>query len=147
MKRLDNAITLAAVAHGGQYDRGGKPYILHCIHVMQEVEHLGESAMICAILHDALEDTDLTVEDLRVAGLTKAEINVILTLTHTASHSYEEYIQECRKTTLSRLIKMADLRHNSDITRLKGVREKDFERMKKYHKAYRTLQGLNDTDS
>ena len=106
-------------------DRGGHPYILHCLRVMNGVQHLGETAMICGILHDVLED----VPSITVDYITKeygSEVAFTLELlTHRKETPYMEYIKALSVHPIAKEIKKADLRDNSDITRLKGLRKKD----------------------
>lgn len=136
---LGRAITLAARLFEKKKDRGGHSYMLHCIRVMMSVRHLGENTMIVAILHDVVEDTRITINDLIKNGYEHEIIASIILLTHQPGIPYEFYIQEIRGNKMARAVKIADLRDNSDITRLKGIRDKDLERMKKYHTSYITL--------
>jgi (p)ppGpp synthase/HD superfamily hydrolase len=141
---LDKAIRIAAQAFEGKYDKGGSPYILHCLNVMNAVKEYGEDYMIVGVLHDLLEDTDWTPEMLREEGFSHYDIVIpLMLLTHyDEDETYEDYIKRIRNSNhkMSIRIKMADLRHNSDIHRMKGLREKDFARLEKYHKAYAYLR-------
>ena len=137
---LSKAIRIAAEAFEGKYDKGGQPYILHCIHVMNAVKDYGEDYMIVAVLHDLIEDTDWTLIQLGKAGITNRQVEALKLLTHLPNESYTSYIEELSTDPIARTIKMADLRHNSDIMRMKGLREKDFQRLEKYHKAYAYLK-------
>jgi (p)ppGpp synthase/HD superfamily hydrolase len=139
---LDKAISIAAAAFEGKFDKGGVPYIMHCLHVMNGVKHLGTEAMIAAVLHDLIEDTDWTAENLIAAGFNPHTISIIVLLTHLKGESYDEYIMRVAVSRRARAIKMADLRHNSDIHRMKGLSDKDFKRIEKYHRAYAFLNEL-----
>ena len=141
---LDRAIEIAGIAFAGKNDKGGVPYVLHCLHVMHQVKHLGEEAMIAAVLHDLIEDTNWTIGMLGVEGFTRHTISVIDLLTHRNNETYDAYINRISVSTTARAIKMADLRHNSDIHRMKGLKLKDFDRLAKYHKAYAFLRGITD---
>lgn len=143
---LDKAIAIAAAAFEGKFDKGGVPYILHCLHVMRQVEALGEQAQIAAVLHDLLEDRpDLyTAEKLIDLGFDPRTVSIIVLLTHAKDEPYMDYVMRISVSPIARAIKMADLRHNSDIHRMKGLREKDFERLVKYHKAYAFLREVKD---
>ena len=143
---LDKAIAIAAQAFEGKFDKGGKPYILHCLHVMRRVEHLGEQAMIAAVLHDLLEDRPdtWTAKALLDAGFEQHTVSIILMLTHRSDEPYMDYIMRISVSPIARAIKMADLRHNSDIHRMKGLTEKDFKRLEKYHTAYAYLKGIKE---
>lgn len=138
MSELGKAIALASKVFEDRTDKGGHPYILHCLRVMDGVKHLGKTAMICASLHDVVEDTDITIED-----ITKefgSEVALILELlTHRRETPYMEYIKALSVHPIAKEIKKVDLRDNSDITRLKGLRKKDFDRLEKYSIAYTYL--------
>jgi len=140
---LAKAIRIASEAFENKKDKGGNPYILHCLHVMNAVSYLGEEAMIAGVLHDLLEDTKWGTIDLYNEKFHHETIVNILTLTHGENLSYEDYI---KRISLSNKIciatKLADLRHNSDITRLKGVTKKDFDRLEKYCRAYEYLKNI-----
>ncbi|MGD8305029.1 MAG: GTP pyrophosphokinase [Ignavibacteria bacterium] len=141
---LSKAIRIAAQAFEGKYDKGGNPYILHCLYVMNAVKDYGEEYMIVAVLHDLLEDTDWTAKMLLDEGFTQLQIQQILILTHHSSNTYEEYIRSIAYFDIACVVKMADLCHNSDITRLKGLTEKDFKRLEKYAKAYDYLKNIKE---
>ena len=138
---LDTAIALTAAAFEGVYDKGGKPYIMHCLHVMNSVSHLGYKTMMVAVMHDLVEDTSWTVDYLRIKGFHADVVQGVAYMTHDAGETYDSYIETIGSLQMVIPIKMADLRHNSDITRLKDVREKDFARLTKYAKAYKYLEG------
>lgn len=142
MKNLAKAISIAAHAFVDKTDRGKNPYILHCLHVMNAVKNLGEDAMIAAVLHDLIEDTHWTLDDLLKEGFSHQIVSVIGLLTHDKEMEYMEYIEEISISPIARAIKLADLRHNSDIHRMKGLAEKDFIRLEKYHKAYAYLRDI-----
>jgi hypothetical protein len=138
---LAKAIQIAAEAHLNQVDKGGKPYILHPLWVMDRVRHLGEDYMIVAVLHDVVEDSDWTIEKLRDEGFNPKVISALMYLTHGyfSSNNYDEYIRLIATNEIARQVKLRDLEHNSKITRLKGLRKKDFDRLEKYHRAYTYL--------
>lgn len=134
---LGKAIEVAVTAHSGQLDKGGKPYILHPMWVMDKVRHLGEDTMTVAILHDAVEDSTLTIEGLIELGFSQDVIAAVRALTHDDPNmSYEDYIKNIKNNTIATAVKLRDLEHNSKITRLKGLRPQDFDRLAKYHRAY-----------
>ena len=137
---LDRMLLLATTAHAGQFDRGGKPYILHPLAVMQILNTSDEELMCMAIGHDIIEDTKTTYQDLRAAGMTERVIDGILALTKQPGFTYDEYKQQVFENHDAMLVKMADLTHNSDIRRLKGVTDKDIERMAKYHRFFLELK-------
>ena len=141
---LDKAIRIAAEAFEGQYDKGGVPYIMHCLHVMHKVKHLGDEAMIVAVLHDLIEDTPWTANTLIEEGFNPHTVSLIELLTHADNEPYMDYIKQVSLNHVTRAIKMADIRHNSDPHRLKGLREKDFKRLEKYTRAYAYLKEVKD---
>ena len=136
MKNLSKAIRITSQVFEDKLDRGGNPYILHCLHVMNEVKHLGEEAMISAVMHDVIEDTEVTFDDLYNEGFSQEVLLILQLLTHRKGTDYMAYIKALSVHPIAKEIKKADLRHNSDITRLKGVRQKDFDRLEKYSRAY-----------
>lgn len=143
---LDIAISIAVDAHRGQYDKGGHPYILHCLKVMHYLKSHDEELQCIAILHDSVEDGQVTYMQLRSAGLTERIIAGVRALTKVPGETYEEYKEKVKANPDSRKVKMADLRHNSDIRRLKGVRQKDIDRIVKYHEFYLELMALEGTN-
>jgi (p)ppGpp synthase/HD superfamily hydrolase len=136
MNKLGLAISIAAQAFEGKTDKGGNPYILHCLWVMNKVRHLGEEAMITAVLHDLIEDTDWTFAKLTALGFSDKVIGDLHLLTHQKETDYMEYIKAISVSPIATEIKKADLEHNSNITRLKGLRKKDHDRIEKYSIAY-----------
>jgi len=139
MNMLGRAIEIAATAHAGQVDKGGKPYILHPLWVMDRVRHLGEDAMIVAVLHDVVEDSDWTIVKLASEGFSLKVIQALTLLTHDKDTSYDEYIKAISTNPIAKAVKLRDLEHNTKVTRLKGLRKKDFDRLEKYHRAYTYL--------
>jgi (p)ppGpp synthase/HD superfamily hydrolase len=133
---LSKAIALAAELFEDKKDKGGKPYILHCIRVMNSVDQYNEDQMIIAILHDVLEDTEITEEDLCKMGFSLKVRAALMLLTHEKGESYDQYIKRIYHNEDARAVKLADLKDNMDPTRLKGLRQKDFERMEKYQRAF-----------
>jgi (p)ppGpp synthase/HD superfamily hydrolase len=138
---LGRAIAIAAQVHAKQTDRGGKAYILHPIRVMMRLRTDDEELMCIAILHDCVEDSngEVTVDSLRFDGFSERVVTGVETLSHREGESYEEYIRRIAVRRDLIKVKKEDLRDNGDITRLKGLRDKDFERMQKYHRAFAFL--------
>lgn len=133
---LRKMLVLATNAHGGQYDKAGKPYILHCLKVMHYLKTEDEELMCIALGHDLVEDTGVTYYDLEEAGFSNRVIEGIRALTKQRGQTYDEYKQQVFASEDAMRVKMCDLRHNSDIRRLKGVTQKDVERIAKYHQFY-----------
>ena len=137
---LGRALLLATNAHAGQFDRGGTPYILHPLKVLHYLKTDDEELQCMAILHDVIEDTPTTYRDLRNAGMSGSVIAAIRALTKQPGQTFEEYKEEVFANRDAMLVKLADLRHNSDIRRLKGVGEKDIARMAKYHQFHMEIK-------
>ena len=133
---LGSAIALAAKAHEDQVDKAGQAYILHPLRMMMRLRTDDEELMAIAVLHDVLEDTDYDWEDLQNLGFPDRVIDGVRALTRYDTETYEEFIRRCAFNPDAKLVKREDLRDNSDITRLKGLRQKDFERLEKYSKAF-----------
>ena len=133
---LGRMLVLATNAHAGQFDRGGNPYILHPLKVMHYLKTTDEELMCMALGHDVVEDTGVTFQELREAGMSERVIEGIRSLTKMPGQTYEEYKQGVFANVDAMRVKMADLRHNTDIRRLKGVTEKDIARMAKYHQFF-----------
>ena len=141
---LAQMLHLTTTAHHGQYDRGGNPYILHPLKVMHYLKSDDEELMCMALGHDVIEDTSVTYKDLREAGMTERVIKGIRALTKQPGQTYEEYKEGVFASVDAMRVKMADLRHNTDIRRLKGVTEKDIARMAKYHTFYLEIRARLD---
>ncbi len=131
---LEKAIIIAAEAHKMQVDKSGKPYILHPLRVMLNVETKDE--MICAVLHDVIEDSKIKPKDLLEKGFTEEIIEAILSVTK----DYFDFIERAKKNPIGRKVKIADLNDNLDISRIDNPKEKDYERMEKYRKALLQLE-------
>jgi (p)ppGpp synthase/HD superfamily hydrolase len=147
MKRgvmLAKMLVIATNAHAGQYDKGGLPYILHPLKVMHYLKSDDEELQCIALGHDVIEDTDITYKYLRDEGMSERVIAGIRGMTKVPGQTYEEY-KECVFANIDSMkAKKADLRHNSDIRRLKGVTDKDVARIAKYMKFYSEIEAKLD---
>lgn len=145
---LSKMLHIATNAHHGQFDRGGNPYILHPIKVMHYIKSSDEELQCIALGHDVIEDTAVTYRDLVDAGMTTRIIEGLRALTKLPGQTYNEYKEGVFSNVDAMKVKLADLRHNTDIRRLKGVSEKDLARMEKYHRFYieieLRLQGVTE---
>lgn len=137
---LNKALVLAVNGHQNQYDRGGNPYILHVMKVMHWLKSDDEEMQCIALLHDWIEDTEGTYKELLTAGMTERIVEGVRCLTKVAGETYEEYKDKVFSNRDAMMVKLCDLRHNSDIRRLKGVTEKDINRMVRYHQFYLEIQ-------
>lgn len=138
---LSKAISIASVAFEGEYDKGGSPYILHCLYVMNKVKRMGDSYAIAAVLHDLVEDTNWTFEMLRNEGFPEEVLEALVLLTHLPEVPYDEYIKKIAFNKIATAVKLADLEHNMKASRMKGLRKKDFDRLEKYSRAFEYLRG------
>lgn len=139
MSTLENAIALAVEAHRGQLDKNGSPYILHPLRVMLRLE--GELERTVGILHDVVEDTAYTFEDLRQMGYSEEVITALDGVTRREQESYEEFVNRSQSHPVSRRVKLADLEDNMDVRRWQAEpSEKDFERLKRYRRAWEQLK-------
>ena len=130
---LEKAMILAAKGHMGQLDKGGHPYILHPVRVMLQCKTIEEKTV--AMLHDLLEDTAYTAEDLRKEEFPEEIIEAVVCLTKTEGEDYGEYIERICRNPLAARVKLADLTDNMDLNRLPGLTPKDFQRLEKYLRA------------
>lgn len=133
---LGKMLVIVTNAHQGQFDRGGNPYILHPLKVMHYLKSEDEELLCIALGHDVIEDTGLTYQELREQGISERVIQGIKALTKVPGQTYEEYKEAVFSNRDAMQVKRADLRHNTDIRRLKGVTEKDIARVAKYHQFY-----------
>ena len=133
---FDKAMFIAAREHLGVKDKGGHAYILHPMRIAMRLRTNDEELMSIAILHDVIEDSKLTFEDLLNEGFSERVVAGLRLLTHQKGVSYDDYIDGMRGNRDALRVKREDLRDNSDITRLKGVSEKDFIRMQKYQRSF-----------
>jgi (p)ppGpp synthase/HD superfamily hydrolase len=137
---LAKAIALASEKHMGQFDKGGMPYILHPLKVMHYLKSDDMELMAVAVMHDVVEDCDVTFRDLEDMGFTARIIDALRLVTKMPGQTAEEYLNGIKSNKDAIAVKLADLRHNSDIRRLKGITEKDVARMKKYNAMYLELK-------
>ena len=136
---LGRAISIAAEAHAGQKDRAGAPYILHPIRLMIQMD--SEDAMMAAVLHDVVEDSTWTLDDLRKEGFSNEVLNAVDSLTHRdkEGEDYWDYIQRAKSDPIAIKVKLADLEDNLNPDRLNEITEKDEKRFDRYRKAQEML--------
>lgn len=132
MATLEQAISLAAKQHEGQVDKANAPYILHPLRVMLNVPTIEHK--IVAVLHDILEDTETTIEDLYQFGFQEHIIDAIVALTKKQGETRLEAAQRARQNPIARVVKLADINDNMDLSRIQSPTIKDFERLKEYQK-------------
>ena len=130
MTTLEQAISLAAKQHEGQVDKANAPYILHPLRVMLNVPTIEHK--IVAVLHDILEDTETTIEDLYQFGFQEHIIDAIVALTKKQGETRLEAAQRARQNPIARVVKLADINDNMNLSRIQSPTVKDFERLKEY---------------
>ena len=140
---VEDAVSIAARAHRGQKDKAGAPYLLHPLRMMLRMDT--EAAMMAAVLHDVVEDTDWTIERLREAGFSEEVLEAVDCLTHREGESYEEFVERVRTNPIARQVKIADLEDNMNVRRINRLGPKELERLEKYHTAWRVLTGEGST--
>lgn len=141
MSTIEHAILIAVQAHRGQVDKADAPYILHPLRLMLRME--SDVERMVAVLHDVVEDSAVTLDDLRRAGFADSVINALDCLTHRPDEPYEHYIARVKGNALASRVKLADLEDNMDIRRLDHQpTERDWLRLKKYRQAWALLREL-----
>ena len=130
---LELALSIATKAHRGQFDKAGIDYIEHPIFVASQVDSEEEKAV--ALLHDVIEDSSVTAEELLNAGLPETVVTAIQILSKKKGQDYQTYLENVKSNPLARVVKLADLKHNSDLSRLRSVTDNDLERLEKYKRA------------
>ncbi|WP_339479661.1 HD domain-containing protein [Pseudomonas fluorescens] len=135
---LERAIAIAATAHAGQVDKGGAPYILHPLKVMLRMTSLEER--IVAVLHDVVEDCEISLDDLRKEGFSEEVMTAIQSVTKVPGESYEDFVERAAQNPIGRVVKLADLEENSDLSRIASPSWEDLERIEKYRRAIGRLR-------
>lgn len=138
------AMRIAFEAHRGQVDRAGIDYVNHPLHLAESMDTEAETC--AALLHDVVEDTPWTLDDLASRGIPAEAVEAVGLLTHPDGVPYLEYVAALGRNPIARKVKLADLAHNSDLTRLPHVTEKDLARVKKYRQAADLLGTMDDSD-
>ena len=132
------ALKLCFQAHKEQLDKSGMPYVFHPFHLAEQMPD--EDCTVVALLHDVMEDTEYGVEDLRSLGFSDAVLTALMLMTHDDDTLYLDYVARLKINPIARTVKLADLKHNSDLTRLSVVTDKDLQRVEKYKKAIQLLE-------
>ena len=132
------ALKLSFKAHKDQLDKGGMPYVYHPFHVAEQM--MTEETVVVALLHDVVEDTELTLDDIRAQGFPESVVEALSLLTHDDAVPYLDYVAAVKKNPIARAVKLADLKHNSDCSRLDNIDEKTEKRIKKYQDAIALLK-------
>lgn len=135
------ALCIAYKAHEGQVDKTGVPYIFHPFHLAESMTD--ENSTIVALLHDVIEDTDWTIDDLEKEGFNEDILTALKLMTHNPAEPYMDYISRLSTCPVARQVKLADLYHNSDQTRVENPDEKMLKRWEKYDRAIQLLKSVN----
>lgn len=138
------ALKLCFEAHKDQTDKSGMPYVFHPFHLAEQMPD--EISVTVALLHDVVEDTEYTFEDLRQMGFSEEVLAALKLLTHDPSVPYMEYVEQVRHNPIARAVKLADLTHNSDPTRLESMDDRMLTRFEKYAAAKRLLSQENEDE-
>ena len=139
------ALKLCFEAHKEQKDKSGLPYVFHPFHLAEQMED--EESTVVALLHDVAEDTDHTLEDIAAMGFSRNVMEALALLTHDEAVPYMEYVKALRNNLIARRVKLADLRHNSDLSRLDAdqIDEKALARVNKYAEAIKLLEARENS--
>jgi (p)ppGpp synthase/HD superfamily hydrolase len=140
---LAHAIRIAAEVHEGQRDKAGQPYVLHVLRVMFACQ--SPEAQVAAALHDVVEDSDWTLDDLRREGFSETVVEIVDALTRREGEEYFDFARRAAATALGREVKRADLLDNMDIRRIANPSEKDWERLRRYRRALDIIDGLAES--
>jgi hypothetical protein len=137
MPTVEDAITLALLAHRGQRDKAGSPYLLHPLRVM--LRFRSEPEQMAAVLHDVVEDSPCTLQQLRAWGYPEEVVQAVDCLTRREGETYDQFIERILPHPLARRVKIADLEDNLDLTRIADPQQQDRDRMERYRKALGVL--------
>lgn len=140
MSSLERAISIAARAHEGQVDKAGAPYVLHPIRVMLRLSSTEDR--IVAVLHDVVEDSSITFDDLRAEGFSDEIIEALRAVTKIDGEDYDAFVRRAASNPIGRRVKLADLQDNADLSRIADPTERDHERIAKYLRAIETIRRL-----
>lgn len=132
------AMKVCFQAHKDQVDKSGIPYVFHPVHLAEQMD--SEETTIAALLHDVIEDTPYTLQDLREMGFPEPVLTAIRLMTHDDGTPYLTYVSRLKDDPIAKAVKLADLRHNSDTSRLDHIDERALERVKKYQEAIEILE-------
>ena len=135
------ALKLCFEAHKNQTDKSGIPYVFHPLHLAEQMND--EDTTVAALLHDVIEDTPYTLDNLRVMGFNEQVLDALALMTHDKRIPYMDYVAKINGNKIAKTVKLADLKHNSDLSRLDTVDEKAMKRIEKYRQAIELLSEPN----
>ena len=139
MKLIERSLHIALRAYAGKTDKAGHEYILHPLRVMAKMKT--DLEMSAALLHDVIEDSEITAEQLLAEGIPAEVVEAVQCLSRNANEEYLDFVARAKKNKIAGKVKIADIEDNIDVLRLSALDEKDLARIKKYHSAWRLLQG------
>ena len=145
---IDDALELVTTHFRGMTDKDGEPYVMHCLRVMMGVE--SEDAKLVALMHDLVEDTPVSLEDLSKRGFSEAVVSAVDLVTHKDEDSYADYVIRLKSNEIARAVKMSDLRDNASMTRVllrEPVKERDTKRIQRYVLSYQFLTNRLDEEA
>lgn len=137
-EKTKRAMKLCYDAHKEQVDKSGLPYVFHPFHLAEQMQD--EDTTVVALLHDVAEDTDITLEQISEFGFGEEIVQALALLTHAKEVPYMDYVRAIKPNPIARAVKLADLKHNSDLSRADEVTEKDLKRREKYLQAIALLE-------
>ena len=140
MSTIERAIAIAAAAHEGQLDKAGAPYVFHPLRLMMRMATIEER--IVAVLHDVVEDSVITFEDLEKEGFSTAVLEALESVTRRPSENYDKFVLRAAANPIGRRVKLVDLEDNCDLSRIAAPTEKDYARVEKYRRAIATINVL-----
>ena len=145
MCTLERAIAIAATAHEGQVDKAGAPYVFHPLRLMIRVATIEER--IVAVLHDVVEDSAVTFEDLEREGYSAVILEALRSVTRRPAESYEDFVLRAAANPIGRRVKLADLEDNCDLSRISAPTERDYARIEKYQRAIAAIRTIKNEDA
>ena len=141
MDVIEKSLKIALKAYAGQRDKAGKAYILHPIRIMLQMD--SDYEMAVALLHDVVEDSNCSGNDLLAEGIPPDVVDAVLALSKRDGETYDQFIDRVAGNALAVKVKLADIEDNINVLRLDSVGDKDLERVAKYHKAWKKLKKLS----
>ncbi len=141
MSTVERAVAIAARAHEGQVDKAGAPYVFHPLRVMLRLETADER--IVGVLHDVVEDTDVTMDHLRAEGFSETVLIALDSVTKRGGEVYMDFVQRAAANPIGRRVKLADLLDNSDVSRIARPTQRDFERLERYRLAIEVIRAMD----
>lgn len=141
MALIETSLTIALHAHTGVVDKAGRAYILHPLRLMAKMTT--DIEMAVALLHDVIEDSDITAADLLAQGIPNEVVEAVLCLTKQADENYQDFVLRAKQNTIARKVKIADIEDNINVLRISNLTEKDLARIAKYHAAWHLLNEAN----